>query len=1076
MALQKQSATINFSQGVDTKTDPYQVDFGKFLTLTNMVFDTAKRLTKRSGFAHITTVPNEEQTTLTTLNDNLIATGSNLYAFSADTNQWLNQGLVQPVDLTVQAMVRVSTSQSAPDSATYTNGLTCVVYTDNNIAYYHVVDSNTGQQIVSRTSLGATSRETRVFILGRFFIVVFKQDITATPHLRYIAIPIATPNNPNAVQDISTTIPSDAGYDCYSANNSLYIAYGDSGNTIKVTQLTSLLVLASPTVISSHDSTLMSVTVDQSSNLPVIWIAFWDDSSEDGYAAAFSSALAPILAPTQIITNTVLNELTSVASNGVLTALYENDNDYASPYPVANVKSDYISKVTINQAGSVSGPDIILRSVGLASKAFIAPSGIIYVLATYGEVNQPTYFLIDSNGNIVMRLAYANGGGYETTHVLPNISLVDSTYYVSYLIKTFLATVNKGTDLPVGTPSNAIYTQTGVNLAKFAINTSGQYSSEIANTLHLTGGQLWMYDTVKPVEHNFHVWPENIASQGSSDPAGDIEPQQYYYVFTYEWTDNQGNLHRSAPSIPYTVTITTPPATFEANTDSTSDVLVSVTDMTGLQIGQTLTGPDLAAGTYIVAIDPDANTITINQNAIATQVSSVITPAALGGLDLYVPTLRLTYKVEPNPVRIVGYRWSTAQQVYYQFTSITQPVVNDTSVDYVVITDTNSDAAILGQTLLYTTGGVVENIAAPASLDSALFKNRLFLIDAEDPNLLWYSKQVIEGVPVEMSDLFTLFIAPTSGAQGSTGAMTAITAMDDKLIIFKKDAIYYLTGIGPDNTGANNDFTDPIFITSSVGCANPNSIVLMPNGVMFQSDKGIWLLGRDLSTTYIGAPVEAFNSQTVLAAASIPATNQVRFVLGNSITLVYDYYYQQWGTFTNIRAVTSTLYQSQQTYLNEFGQVFQETPGTYTDGSVPVLMGFTTSWINLAGLQGYERFYFGYLLGTWYSAFKLNVQFAFDYNQSFVQSVIVTPDNFTPPWGNEAVWGAGQPWGGPGNVFSARVFPQIQKCESFQIKVDEIHDATLQPNNSNGVSLSGLSLVVGVKKGYRPQKSSQSFG
>jgi hypothetical protein len=1075
MALQKQPANINFSQGVDTKTDPYQVDFGKFLTLTNMVFDTAKRLSKRNGFANITTLPNFLQTTLTTLNDNLIATGSNLYAFSSDTDQWLNQGLVQPVDLEVQAMVRVSTSQTSPDSATYSNGLTCVTYTDNSVAYYHVVDSNTGQQIVSRTSLGANSSESRVFLLGRFFVLVFKQTVLGTPHLRYIAVPIATPGTPNTVQDISTTLPSNAGFDCYSANNSLYIAYGDSGTTVKVTQLTSLLVLAAPTVLSSSTAMLMSVTVDENNLTPVIWVTFWDSGTTNGWTAAFNSSLAPVLAKTQIITTKVLTEITSVAYNSLLTVLFEISNTYAAPYPTSNVRTDFIDKVTCTQAGSVGSTSTILRSVGLASKAFIASSGTIYTLVAYGETNQPTYFLIDSLGNVIMRLAYSNGGGYKPTQVLSNVTEVDSTFYVSYLIKDFLATVNKNTNNPSGTPVNAIYTQTGINLAKFGINNSGQYSSEIANTLHLTGGQLWMYDTVKPVEHGFQVWPENVAAQGSQT-AGSATAQLYYYAFTYEWTDNQGNLHRSAPSIPLAYTILTPPATFTGNRTSGSAIISAISSTANLQAGQAISGTGIPASTFILSVD-SATQITMTANATSgTATSTTITPVVVSAVSLYVPTLRLTYKVSPNPVRIVGYRWSTAQQVYYQFTSLTAPTTNDTSVDYVTITDTHSDAQILGQTLLYTTGGVVENIAAPASIDSALFKNRVFLIDAEDPNLLWYSKQVIEGTPVEMSDLFTLFIAPTSGAQGSTGAMTAITAMDDKLIIFKKDAIYYLTGIGPDNTGANNDFTDPIFITSSVGCSNPNSIVLMPNGVMFQSDKGIWLLGRDLSTTYIGSAVEAFNSQTVLAAASIPATNQVRFVLDNSITLVYDYYFQQWGTFTNIRAITATLFQSQQTYLNEFGQVFQETPGTYTDGSVPVLMGFTTGWINLAGLQGYERFYFFYLLGSYFSPFKLNVQLAYDYNENATQNIVVSPDNYSPPYGGDAVWGASGPWGGPGKVFSARVFPATQKCDAFQIKIDEVYDATLTPNNAKGMTLSGLNMVVGVKKGYRVQKASQSFG
>lgn len=514
-----------------------------------------------------------------------------------------------------------------------------------------------------------------------------------------------------------------------------------------------------------------------------------------------------------------------------------------------------------------------------------------------------------------------------------------------------------------------------------------------------------MYDGVKPVEQGFHVWPENVAFE-TDTTGGLITAGTYNYVFTYEWTDNQGNLHRSAPSIPLTV----------------------------------------------------------------------VTSGGTSTNTLYVPTLRLTYKTDPNPVRIVGYRWSVAQQVYYQFTSITSPIVNDPTVDFVVITDTLSDAAILGQTLLYTTGGVIENIAPPAATASTLFKNRLFIVDAEDRNLLWYSKQVIEGVPVEMSDLLTLYVAPTSGSQGSTGPITALSALDDKLIVFKRNAIYYITGIGPDNTGASNDFTDPVFITSAVGCPNPNSIVLMPQGLMFQSDKGIWLLGRDLSTQYIGAPVESYNDQVVKSATAIPGTNQIRFTVDAGVTLMYDYYYQQWGTFTNVRAISSTLYEGLQTYLNEFGAVFQEAPGTYVDGSTPVLMSFTTGWMNLAGLQGYERFYFMYLLGTYITPFKLNVQMAYDYNSNTRHNTLVTPDNYSPNWGGDALWGSSSPWGGPGNVFEARVFPKIQKCESFQIAINEVYDSSYGIAAGQGLTLSGMNLVVGAKRAFRTQKASQSFG
>ena len=1008
MALNKQAIPVNFRQGVDTKTDAKQVQLGKFLALQNSVFTKAGALTKRNGFAQLTKLPNTLQTTLTTLNNNLLATGSNLYAYSQGTQQWLNQGSIQPVSLSTETIVRNSGSQIGADTAISTTGLACTVYAQGATCYYTVSDTATGQQIVQPIALEVSATNPRVFVLSAYFIVSFLSLVAGSPHIRYIAIPISTPASPLAVQDASIDVLSaTAGYDGVVANNTLYFAWVGTANTIQINYLSSTLLLSGSKFITGHTGSLVSLCADTSISSAVIWLTFFDGAAGvtpgNVYSAAYSPLLGVVKTPVQVLTSVILNTMTTVATQAVMTLIYETQNTYTY---APNTKTDYVSTLTVSQTGGVlSGPTVVLRSVGLAAKAFYA-NGVIYVLVTYGEGNQPTYFLVDLSGTVYMRLAYSNGGGYQATQVLPSVSYVNGSYYVPYARKDLLATVNKGTGTPAGTPVNAIYTQTGINLAKFSLNTSGQYSSEIANTLHLTGGKLWMYDGAKPVEHGFNVYPENNTIT-TATTGGLITAQVYFYQFCYEWTDNQGNLHRSAPSIPVSVTTT---GTTSANT-------------------------------------------------------------------LNVPTLRITAKVGANPVRIVGYRYSAGQPIYYQFTSITAPILNNTTVDSVAIVDTLADTSILGQTILYTTGGVIEHIAAPASTASCLFKSRLFLVDAEDQNLLWYSKQVIEAVPVEMSDLLTIYVAPTSGAQGSTGAVTALSTMDDKLIIFKKAAIYYVTGNGPDNTGANNDFSDPTYISSSVGCTNPSSIVLTPQGIMFQSDKGIWLLTRDLQTSYIGAAVEAYNGQAIQSSQVIPGTNQVRFLLAaSSVTLMYDYYFDQWGTFTNLSAINSTLYNGAHTYLNKAGVVYQETPGTYLDGSAPVLLSFTSSWISLAGLQGYERFYFLYLLGTYFSPYTLSVQLAYDYNASALQYVNVTPDNFSPVYGSDPLYGSSEVYGGPSNVFAARIFPQKQKCETFQITITEIYDPSKGVAAGQGLSLSGMNIVVGAKKGYRPQKAGKSFG
>ncbi len=198
--------------------------------------------------------------------------------------------------------------------------------------------------------------------------------------------------------------------------------------------------------------------------------------------------------------------------------------------------------------------------------------------------------------------------------------------------------------------------------------------------------------------------------------------------------------------------------------------------------------------------------------------------------------------------------------------------------------------------------------------------------------------------------------------------------------------------------------------------------------------------------------------------------------MDSGITLMYDYFYQQWGSFTNIPGTSSTLYQGLHTYINSSGAVRQETPGLYLDNSSPVLMSFTTGWGNLAGLQGYERLYFFFLLGQYITPFKLNMSIAYDGDSNPKQSIIISPDNYSPAWGGDTLWGGSTPWGGSSQTFEARVFPAMQKCESFQISMQEIYDPSQGVVAGAGLSLSGMNMIVGNKKGYRVQSSGRSFG
>lgn len=1079
--IQKQSLPINFAKGLDQKTDPWQVSPDRFLALSNSVFTKTGRLTKRNGFGLLSTGLDSTVSSLETFQDNLTAIGNNFYAYNEDSSTFIDKGSFRPLSLSVTSLIKNNYSQTQCDSATATNGAVCVAYTENqsgSTAYkYAVLNGTTGQILIAPSNIlptsGVVSGSPRVFVLGNNFIVVFTATIGGTARLQYF--PIGYNNfsvGPSVNISSAYTPSSTVAFDGYVMNSSLYLAWNSSGGGgILMIRLSSSLTLSAPSnVDAAHASTIMSVTSDGT----YVYTSYYDVSTHNGYVVAVDQNLNPLFVPQQWINTVTILAVTSVAISGVVTIYYETNNNYS--YDAA-IPSHFISRRSCTSAG-VLGPAVtIKRSVGLASKAFIIGT-TQYVLTAFSSPYQPTYFLLDSSGNIVSQLAYEDGGGYLTLG-LPSVSVdYNSTMYTSatgatsalpstategayavlvntstggnafykftggvwllipsvassaYLFKDFISSIATGT---TNVNQNAnIYFQTGINQANFSIGKVGIYAAEIGQTLNVTGGFLWSYDGSLAFENGFFLFPDSVEATWSAiggsvvaKPDGATNTNAYFYQAVYEWSDNQGNQYRSTPSIPVAVTTT-------------------------------------GSGT--------AGSITVN-----------------------VPTLRLSYKTN---VKITIYRWSVGQQLYYQTTSITSPTINDPTVDSIAFVDTNADATILGNNLIYTTGGVIEDSSTPSANAITLFDNRVWIIDAENPNVLWYSKQVIQSTPVEMSTLFTLYVSPTQSAQGATGSMRAIAPMDDKLIIFKKDAIYYINGTGPDNTGANSQYSQTVFITSTVGCENPNSIVLSPDGLMFQSDKGIWILKRDLSTEYIGNPVEDYTlNATVTSSENIPATNQVRFTLDSGITLMYDYFFGQWGTFINAGAISGTIYRGLHTLLTPYSNVLQETPGVYIDNASPVVMSFTTAWINLAGLQGYQRAFFFYLIGQYISPHKIQLYISYDYSPGPSQSTLISPTNFAgvyggpslnpgdgtdyaSPYGQDATFGGSTPVDelAMGSVEQWRVFLAKQKCQSIQISLQEIYDASFGIPPGQGLTLSGINMIYGMKKSYRPIAAANSVG
>lgn len=1191
MALLKRPLNISFASGVDTKTDPKQVTTAgfsqpgqtinaKLLTLENATLQNTGEITKRNGNVSLNS-PLSNGNALANFDNELIALdGQTLYSYSQEQNTFLNKGLKVSIDLSVSSIVKNSSQQTLQDSA-YNNGLFCYVYTNGTVSNYTIVDQVTGQVIVSDKLIAASGVSAKVRAIGQYFVMFY----VLGSDLNYVPINVSTPTTLGSPVTLVTDMIGTL-YDVMSFTN-LYIVY--EASTLKSFTLSSTLVKGTSFTISG-ETAQNALTIFPDVSTSQIWIAY--SSTNNIRVVILNQGLTvEVLAPTTIDTTSAFN-ITGIGKGSASDIYYECSN-------VDGLAQDeFIKKASVTNAGSVSSVGVFVRSVGLSSKAFLM-SGLEYFLIVHQSTLQSTYFLIDSNQNIVAKIAQENAGGLQIFLASANV-ISSSQVEISYLLKDALTTV-----------SGKQYTQTGLNSAVLTFGES-TLATEIGENLHLSGGILSMYDGSSVVEHSFNLFPEGLQVQQLAFAGALPSGGSYDYEQTYEWEDNQGQLHRSSPgeatqfqptlnessflgyltsgsstvksaasgslsapvpvpkdfyvgipvvgtNIPANTTIAsitniiptgngltlsanatgsglesiqgTPTLniTIESNGSRLNNSFIAqvilpstmlmqifpdpnngnfvYTNTTGMQVGWTFTaGYGTSGNTYTitsisgtkVGITPSwadigttctfSNGGSIPANAflfpgmtltltspptgwpssivIQSVTSTTITcdqiipyTLASGGTSLQqvsgtilsvygsvssMPTLRLTDK---QNVSLQVYRTLDDQDNFQRVTSSLMPIINDKTVDYEYFVDGYSDLTLDGNDLLYTNGGVLDNIPSPATSIITLYQNRLLAVPSESPISFWYSQQVIPGDPVEFNDSLVWNV------DSRGGAITALHQMDSNLILFKKNTIFYMNGSGPSPNGSNNDFTNPLLISTDSGCIDQKSLVIMPLGLMYKSLKGIYLLKRDLNVNYIGADVEAYNSSTITSSLVIDTLNQVRFTLDSGVILVYDYFVNQWYVFTNITAVDAVSFQNFFSYIKSDGSIYQEGQSLYTDNGSFIPIKAVTGWLSLSGIQGFERLYKFLVLGDYKSPHTLNVSFAYDFDSSLNQTTLI------PVLSN------------PG-VYQYRLFPKRQKCEAMQVTLQE----TQNSNFGQGLNISGLALEVGMKSGLNKLPAAKSYG
>ena len=472
-------------------------------------------------------------------------------------------------------------------------------------------------------------------------------------------------------------------------------------------------------------------------------------------------------------------------------------------------------------------------------------------------------------------------------------------------------------------------------------------------------------------------------------------------------------------------------------------------------VSSPLTGGVLVAGSYqyIIIFEWIDHAGAVHRSETSVAIT-VVTTSGNNGVRLAIPTLRYTDKKGTRTPPIISiFRTIKDGTIFYKLSSDSSPLYNSHTVDTVTFDDkTVTDAVLQTRQLLYTTGGVVDNAPAPSCTYMRTYKNRLFAVGLENPTELAYSKEFVEGEGIAFSTLFRKQV------DSKGGKLYTLAELDDKLLLFKESNIFTLTGNGPTDSGTQDDFYIQA-LTADIDCSEPASLVETPLGVMFKSKKGIWLLDRGLNTKYIGDRVEEFNSFNITSATLVADLNQVRFTASEGTTLVYDYFYDTWSTFTNQVAIAATNWDSSFVFSNADGEVFVENM-SYADAGAPIKLRIETGWFALSGLQGFGRLYLIQLLGTYKSAHVLKVSVSYDYNEAIkdMYSVSITDRQI---FGDPDL--IGEVFGGAEDEnYQFEIKPRIQKCEAFKLIIEDVSpDSTPQ----EALELSAITISYGQKSG-----------
>lgn len=341
---------------------------------------------------------------------------------------------------------------------------------------------------------------------------------------------------------------------------------------------------------------------------------------------------------------------------------------------------------------------------------------------------------------------------------------------------------------------------------------------------------------------------------------------------------------------------------------------------------------------------------------------------------------------------------------------------------------------------------------------------------------LWVAGGEIPAGQVHPSRLYIPGETPTFNASlaiqvdRAAEPITAIGFVGDLRVYFRKTQTYVHNADGPDNS-SNGSWETVRLAYADVGAISPDGLGLITAGLVFQSPAGIRLLGPGGGINTIGLPVDALAKSLRISSTLVCGEDQeVRFYSTSGDTLVWNYQYDAWSTWT-VRATGAV--RNPDTGLAVIatpdGNLWTETEGVWLDNGAPYKHRVRFGWLRHGNLGDFQRIRRVMGIGEAVDEHNIHMDLYYDerdFAEEWFDWAYPDPNTQNTDTLGEPSTSLGDGFFGDSlstwfrdSVWRWRRRPSRQKCSVISVAIDDAYSP------GPGFVLTALGLEIGRKPG-----------